>query len=49
VVLACIDTCNACIWLPGLVLDDPQHELRIAEQVSTKSVTVVYVLLDPVG
>jgi hypothetical protein len=49
VVLACIDTGNMCIWLTGFVLDDPQHEVWIAEQVSTESVTVVYVLLNSVG
>jgi len=46
VVFAGIDTRNACIWLAGLGLDDPQHELRIAGQVNTESVTVMYVLLD---
>lgn len=49
VVLAGIDTCNAHIWLTGRVLDDPQHELRIARQVSTESVTVMYVLLNSPG
>lgn len=49
VVLTGVDTCNVCIWLTGLVFDDPQHELRIAGQVSTESVTVMYVLLNPLG